>query len=226
MRYTRYPFNNIGKATLYRVWSGVDSMHKRGYRDTIHKASLRETTAAALVYLSKWNPHEQIFIDPMGGSGTIAVEAALIACNTAPGLIKYVDRGCTPKPISWPGIDAAIWDEALRDAQNKDLRSSSKSSNEQKKLIYYNDIHSGAYTMAKTAAQNAGVSHLIEFSNSDISEYKLHSGESQIMNIDTCITNEARQDVSIVTNPPWDRRLEGADEAWEKLGDFCKSIGR
>jgi 23S rRNA G2445 N2-methylase RlmL len=53
------------KATLYKIWSGEASMHKRGYRpSSIHKAMLRETTAAALVLLTNWNPNNQVLCDP------------------------------------------------------------------------------------------------------------------------------------------------------------------
>ena len=78
-----------GAATLYRVWSGEASMHKRGYKSIIHKASLRETTAAALVLMSAWNWERDIFCDPMCGSGTIAIEAALLAAGVAPGIIRF-----------------------------------------------------------------------------------------------------------------------------------------
>ena len=65
------------------------SLHKRGYRNVIHKASLRETTAAALLLMSGWDWTSEILCDPMCGSGTIAIEAALLAADVAPGLIRY-----------------------------------------------------------------------------------------------------------------------------------------
>lgn len=58
-------------------------MHKRGYRDTVHVAALRESTAAAIILATEWNPIvHRTLCDPMCGSGTIAIEAALIATNT------------------------------------------------------------------------------------------------------------------------------------------------
>lgn len=88
-------------AVLYRDLSGV-SLHKRGYRDVMHKASLNEGIAAAVLTLAGWNQavsgfgdanknapgKERVLLDPMCGSGTFLIEAALMASNTAPGLLR------------------------------------------------------------------------------------------------------------------------------------------
>lgn len=71
---------------VYIDSSGI-SLHKRGYRNKIHKAALNESLAAGLVMLSNWNKIDP-FYDTMCGSGTIAIEAALIAHNIAPGLFR------------------------------------------------------------------------------------------------------------------------------------------
>lgn len=63
-----------------------EGLHKRGYRAHMSKAPLRETLAAGLLYLSRWRPKEDALIDPMCGTGTILIEAALMAHNIAPGL--------------------------------------------------------------------------------------------------------------------------------------------
>ena len=79
-----------GSASLYRVLSGGASMHKRGYRSDapIHVAALRETLAAGLLLHAGYDPSVHVLCDPMAGSGTIPIEAALIATNTAPGLLR------------------------------------------------------------------------------------------------------------------------------------------
>ena len=69
------------------IHSNRISLHKRGYRNKIHKAALNESLAAGLVMLSNWNKIDP-FYDTMCGSGTIAIEAALIAHNIAPGLFR------------------------------------------------------------------------------------------------------------------------------------------
>lgn len=89
------------KAVLYRDLSGV-SLHKRGYRDIMHKASLNEGIAAAVLTIAGWNQAipgfgdanknsvgtERVLLDPMCGSGTFLIEAALMASQVAPGLMR------------------------------------------------------------------------------------------------------------------------------------------
>lgn len=71
--------------TLRLFPGGTRSMHKRGYRDAMHAASLKENVAAGLLLASGWNPETQALADPMCGSGTLVIEAALIALRRAPG---------------------------------------------------------------------------------------------------------------------------------------------
>lgn len=198
-----------GWATLYKVWSGEASMHKRGYRDVVHVAALRETTAAALVIASGWKPADQLLCDPMCGSGTIAIEAAFIATNTAPGLLKY---GCSddnsrqlPRALRWSKTSVAEWDDIWGEANKLDKRA--QFIDEKRPLIAVgNDIHPGAIELAVRGAEMAGVGSLIDFTCSDIESF-----EPQI------------EPKFILTNPPWDVRLEGADESWRKLGGFVRS---
>lgn len=195
------------KASLYRVWSGENSMHKRGYRDSIiHKSALRETTAASLVICSHWDSNSEILCDPMCGSGTIAVEAALIAANCAPGLIRYEENtvfNTLPKPLQWKDVNKMSWKRQIEEAKKLDTRKSFHN-----KIIYANDHHSGAIRLAKLAAMNAGVENMIEFDNQEISHYKPSSPINMI-----------------ITNPPWDIRLnENARDSWEDLKEFGKQI--
>ena len=67
------------EAWLYRSLSGFASLHKRGYREQMHKSSLRETLAAAMLIMAEYDPEKDVLCDPMCGSGTIAIEAALMA---------------------------------------------------------------------------------------------------------------------------------------------------
>lgn len=93
-------------ATLTIDASGA-GLHKRGYRLRQGEAPLRETLAAALVLLTNWTP-DRPFVDPFCGSGTIAIEAALIGQNIAPGFNRdFVSE-------QWPWIGKQVWERARR----------------------------------------------------------------------------------------------------------------
>lgn len=95
-------------AELYLDTSGA-GLHKRGYRSNSNAAPLRETLAAALVKIARWRGREP-FLDPFCGSGTIAIEAAMIAQRRAPGLMRAFDAE------KWSCLDTAIWRQAREDA--------------------------------------------------------------------------------------------------------------
>lgn len=88
-----------------------DGLHKRGYRRLVGAAPLRETVAAALVQLSYWN-RDRFLVDPFCGSGTIAIEAASIGRNLAPGR----DRSFASE--NWGQLDAKLWTEARQAARD------------------------------------------------------------------------------------------------------------
>jgi putative N6-adenine-specific DNA methylase len=87
-------------------------LHKRGYRAETGAAPLRENLAAALVLLSRWGPSRPL-ADPLCGSGTIAIEAALIASGAAPG----IGRGFAAE--KWPTFPARIWQDARQEAREE-----------------------------------------------------------------------------------------------------------
>ena len=203
------------EATCYRVWSGEQSMHKRGYRqDTIHKAALRETTAAAMLLASGFNA-DQVLVDPMAGSGTILLEASLMLSNTAPGLLYYGHSNAEispdfapPRYMTWLDNcnNIELWDEIWTKTNSLDRR---KELNEiGKPLLFGNDIHYGAIELATSSSKRLGVSNIISWSNQDISSFK-----------------QVRKTSSIITNPPWNLRLnEGAAESWLKLASFVNNV--
>jgi putative N6-adenine-specific DNA methylase len=96
-------------ATLTIDTSGP-GLHKRGYRKLVSGAPLKETLAAAMIMISRWNP-DRVLIDPFCGSGTIPIEAALIGKNIAPGIRrKFSAEG-------WRGIIAEnLW--SIKYSQN------------------------------------------------------------------------------------------------------------
>lgn len=117
----------------------------------------------------------------MCGSGTFPIEAALIACNTAPGLIKYPMLSqnnikgqrdlVQPVPLHWKDVDPNHWKEAWLEATAKDNRYKSRRMEGFKPIIFGNDIDNKSIELAKKAARTAGVDHLIKYFNMDISEF-------------------------------------------------------
>lgn len=130
-------------------------LHKRGYRQYGNDAPLRETIAAALVLLSKWNPSRP-FLDPMCGSGTIAIEAALIGKNIAPGLKKtFVSE-------SWPVFPKGFWDRQRAAARAAENGLSFR--------VLGSDKDPKALKQARTNAELAGVSDYVAFQRLDVSQ--------------------------------------------------------
>ena len=195
------------EAWLYRSLSGISSLHKRGYRLQMHKSSLRETTAAALLLLAGYNPTEHMLIDPMCGSGTIAIEAALIARQIAPGLLRLKrERDLSVlTPSRWPDTDQALLKKVVLEAKKQELPQAPLP-------ILANDWHPAAIELAKRDAGTAGVFHDLAFSNEDVMDFDLSLNRQ-----------DQKAKKMVVCNPPWDLRLnEGAAESWEALGRFLK----
>ena len=133
--------------TLSVDTSGV-GLHKRGYREYAGEAPLKETLAAALVLISKWD-NTRVLADPLCGSGTIAIEAALIGKNIAPGINrKFVSE-------TWPTMEADIWEQVREGA----LRTVNSSEVE----ILASDIDGRLLKTAMDNAEKAGVSDCIKF---------------------------------------------------------------
>jgi putative N6-adenine-specific DNA methylase len=131
-------------------------LHKRAYRDQAVEAPLKETLAAGLVLLSFWD-EGRIMIDPMCGSGTILIEAAMIARNIAPGLQREFASE------RWPTIDANAWEKArfaAREAQKPEGRL---------QLFGY-DIDERSIQACKINAQNAGVARDIVFKQKSVKD--------------------------------------------------------
>ena len=133
-------------------------LHKRGYRPLTGMAPLKETLAAAMIQLSVWQP-ERPLVDPFCGTGTIPIEAALIARNKAPGL----DR--TFAAEAWPRVDAEMW-KAARD----DARAAIKPSTDER--IIGTDEDEESLRVARIHAEKAGVADDIHFQQKSFSDLK------------------------------------------------------
>ena len=133
-----------------------DGLHKRGYRPAHNAAPLKETMAAALVGFSRYRGRED-FCDPFCGSGTIPIEAALIAKNRAPGLERSFSA------IRWRSIDGSVWQSERELALSKEFHGDYR--------IIGSDIDPRALELARENAARAGVSDVVHFELSDATKF-------------------------------------------------------
>lgn len=159
-----------------------EALNRRGYRKLTAKAPLRETLAAALVQLSVWYP-DRPFVDPFCGSGTLPIEAAMIARNLAPG------RNRDFASSQWPQIPQAIWQEAKTEAH--DLARPKPDG-----LLIGTDIDGEVLSLARYHARQAGVEDCIHFQQKPFADLTSSSSFG-----------------CVVTNPPYGERLSEATVA-------------
>ncbi|CAN5664043.1 THUMP domain-containing protein [soil metagenome] len=168
--------------------SGV-LLHRRGYRQAVAMAPLRETLAAAMLLGSGWRGTTPL-LDPLCGSGTIAVEAALLARNIAPGL---ADAPREPRSYAfeqWPGFDDALWSDVVSAARAAVRPAAGV-------VIIAADRSAGAVAAARGNAERAGVSDDISFVQRPLSALKPPDGAAA---------------GHLVTNPPYGVRVGDARE--------------
>ena len=178
-KYPIYVFIHKDKVTLTIDTSGT-ALHKRGYRERANKAPIRETLAAAIMELVPWRPGRTL-VDPMCGSGTLLIEAAMKGINMAPGINReFISE-------SWRTMDKKIWWDVRREAY-------AKVDEDIEFKIYGYDIDEEALEIARENAEIAGVADYIEFKYGDATEFS--SDEEYGF---------------IVTNPPYGERLEDTD---------------
>jgi putative N6-adenine-specific DNA methylase len=159
-------------------------LHKRGYRKHTGEAPLRENLAAALVLLSRWDS-SRAFADPMCGSGTIAIEAALQAANIAPGI------GRKFAAEDWPLFPASLWREVRASAREAQVRDLSV-------RIHASDRDPAMVKAAAANAAAAGVADLIRLSTASLESFTSTSEFG-----------------CIVCNPPYGERLGSKSHAEE-----------
>ena len=150
------------KCTLSLDSSG-ESLHRRGYRQESVEAPLNEVLAAGMILLSGWQADTD-FIDPMCGSGTLLIEAALIAKNMAPGLFR--------KEFAfekWPDFDADLFDEIYNDESQE---------REFNHKIYGYDIDMKAVNTARMNVKAAGLSDIITVEQQDFKNFTQPANKS------------------------------------------------
>ena len=164
-----------------RVTISADSsgalLHLRGYRQAIAKAPIRENLAAAMLLGGGWDPRTPL-VDPMCGSGTVAIEAALLARAIAPGL------GRSFAFERWPSFDARAWRETVDCAKSAILARAPAS-------IVASDRDAGAVRAALANAERAGVGADVAITERSVSEVEAPEGEVG----------------ALVTNPPYGMRV-------------------
>lgn len=182
--------------------SSGELLHRRGYRQEIAKAPLRETLAAAMVLASGWRSGEPL-LDPMCGSGTIPIEAALIARGVAPGLKRKFQF------MKWPSFDEMLWNDILEKARRSVSDSTAR--------IQGSDRDAGAIQAAARNAERAGVENTIQFSVAAISE--------ALEDLDEVATGTGW----ILTNPPYGIRIGESDDLrnlYARLGTALRAKRR
>ena len=152
-------------ATLYLDTSG-EGLYKRGYRARNMGAPLRETLAAAMVLLSRYRGKDPL-CDPFCGSGTIPIEAALIAKNRAPGLDRSFDAQ------RWAFLPAKVWMDAADEAMDKEFHGHYD--------IWGGDIDPRAVAIARDNARKAGVEDMIRFEVADMRDFRRDSTYGQLV---------------------------------------------
>ncbi|MDD4493895.1 MAG: class I SAM-dependent RNA methyltransferase [Eubacteriales bacterium] len=193
----RYKINaNILKdqVTLAIDTSG-SGLHKRGYRTLVGAAPLKETLASAMIMISRWKK-DRALIDPMCGSGTIPIEAAMIAKNVAPGL----NRSFTSE--KWVSIPADHWRLAREEAISVQVT-------DQSYRIQGSDIDDDAISLARYHAKMAGVENDIHLQRMPLSE----------------ISSKYKYGF-IITNPPYGERLGESEEIKKLYSEMGKVFGK
>jgi putative N6-adenine-specific DNA methylase len=183
------------EATLTIDTSGA-GLHKRGYRKLTGDAPLRETLAAALIQLARWFP-DRALMDPLCGTGTIVIEAALIGLNIAPGIKRSFAAE------AWPNIPKALWQEAWEEALA--LAEYDGTLN-----IVGTDIDEKALSQARYHAKAAGVEKQIHFQQQDLSDVKTKTKYG-----------------FIICNPPYGERVGEAKEVerlYKEMGKVFTSL--
>lgn len=179
------------KAVLTIDTSGT-GLHKRGYRKASVAAPLQETIAAGMIYLSRWD-RDRILIDPFAGSGTIPIEAAMMAKNIAPGL----NRDFAAE--KWSIFENGLWGKVRKEAEEKINHSADA------RLIMGYDSDPDSVSAARYNAENAGVSDLIHFQEKDFKDF-----------------STGRKYGYIICNPPYGERLserKEVEELYRQMGE-------
>jgi 23S rRNA (guanine2445-N2)-methyltransferase / 23S rRNA (guanine2069-N7)-methyltransferase len=187
-----------GQVTISMNFSGA-SLHQRGYRSTTGEAPLKENLAANMLVRSGWQANQTTILDPFCGSGTVLIEAALMAADIAPGLNRE-KFGFE----NWQSHNKTMWQAIFDEAQARATLGKTRC----KIKFYGSDIEAHLVSIAKRNAENAGVAEFIEFTVSDALDVTPPVSEG-----------------FLISNPPYGERLGNVTELLQlyyQLGDKLK----
>ncbi len=170
------------------------SLHQRGYRTSEHRAPLNEALAAGVLMLSGWDKKTDLF-DPMCGSGTILIEAAMIAQNIAPRLFSTKKFALE----KWDNFDTQLW-KSIKKELKQDIEPTSVK-------IFGADISPKYIQMARFAAKDGAVDDIVSVEHADFFKTKNKLTEGFIL-----------------SNPPYGERLEEDDiiSFYKEIGNTLK----
>lgn len=171
------------------------SLHRRGYRQAMGAAPLKETLAAALLDMAQWDTSLPL-VDPLCGSGTLPLEAGLKAMNIAPGLLrqKFGFEG-------FADFEPQLWQEITTAAQDSRLAAPQA-------LIWGSDRDRDILAQAQSNAERCGIAQHIKFAEAELSQLEAPADAGVL-----------------ICNPPYGERLGDASELgglYKTLGDICK----
>ncbi|HAC64230.1 MAG TPA: RNA methyltransferase [Cyanothece sp. UBA12306] len=175
--------------------SSGDSLHRRGYRPAMGLAPLKETLAAALLEMADWQPNLP-FLDPMCGSGILAIEAAMKGLNIAPGL--YRNKFSFQ---NWLDFEPAIYDRIVSEAKKQQLT-------QLKSPIFASDKERGIIEQARSNVTACGLDQDIKLSQINLDKIEAPTSEG-----------------IIICNPPYGKRVGNNQELgalYKLLGDTLK----
>ena len=231
----------LADVDIYRCLHSGGSLHRRGYRGSsnvdddcddstpIHRAAMKESLAAGLLLEAGWDKliaatktdnYCAVLVDPMTGSATLPTEAALIACDMAPGLSRIASyNGKQPNPyrippsVRWKDFSSVeVWNELLAEAASRAKRGVAWARNDNVS-IFCNEKNPRAAALARSSIKKSGVGSIISLEEGDCLDWKLDNKVVEGRTIFVC-------------NPPWGIRLtQDIDDSWVSLREFLRREG-
>jgi len=174
--------------------SSGESLHRRGYRPAVGLAPLKETLAAALLQVAEWTP-ELPFVDPLCGSGTLPIEATLMARGIAPGLYRRQFAF-----QNWADYNVDLWEELFTEAEN--------SEQDNLPIIVGSDADEEVIKQARNNARACGFADKITFHHQRLAEVEAPADHG-----------------ILICNPPYGKRLSETEQLfpfYKLLGDVLK----
>lgn len=186
--------NILKDRAILTIDTSGDALHKRGYRVAQGEAPIKETLAAAMLQLANYTGDNPL-VDPFCGSGTIAIEAAMIAKNIAPGSNRTFDAE------NWDIIPEDMWTNLRNKYEEKALYDKDVE-------IYASDIDNKMIEVAKENAEEVGLLEEIKFTVQDVHDL-----------------NDIKDYTQIVTNPPYGERIgeaKAVEDMYRKIGQLME----